>query len=187
MSRSFRFTRYVGQSIALALVLTFGCTTHRSLEMSHERSLPLLSATDGRLGWTGLLLGMTRASVENSLQRQLQVRHDSYADICGEYYSSFEVRRRHVRISWSSPTPDGVIEVIAVPYGGAERLSYDDDLSRSAVTALPDLVPEVLEESGDCPPRYSSFLVLRSNSEHALNLKSSGEGVFYVTAVGCVD
>jgi hypothetical protein len=131
---------------------------------------------------------MTRAVAEEALGGgRLTVRRDSYVDVCGEYFSTVERHGQSIRIDWSATTPEGVIDVIAVSYGGAERMAYDDDLSQAAVAAVPELVPQTEEESGDCPRRYPSFLVLRSDPEQAINLKPSGEGVFFLTAVGCID
>lgn len=147
----------------------------------------MLMANDGKLGWGGLTLGMTRATAEQMLGHTINVRRDEYADVCGELYSSLMVRGRTIRVDWTSTAPDGVIEVIVVPYGGGERLSYDDDLSQAAVAAVPALIVEPIEKSGDCPSQTPHFLVLRSDREQAVNLKSSGEGQFYVTQAGCVD
>jgi hypothetical protein len=170
------------------LVPLLGCASRPNVEVPREPALPLLFVENGKLGWGGITLGMTRAAAEEALGgRRLTLRHDSDVDICGEYFSTVERHGRTIRIDWSAETPEGVIEVIAVPYGGAERMAYDHDLSQAAVAAVPELVPQVEEERGDCPRRYPSFLVLRSDPEQAINLKASGEGGFFITAAGCVD
>lgn len=169
----------------MLLLLLTGCATQRQAQGPRDAALPRLFVANGNLGWAGITLGMSRADAERVLGRRLRVRYEPWADICGEHYSVIELHGRRIHIDWSAPTPDGVIEVIAVPYGGGERIAYDSDLSEAAVTAVPALVPDEEGGAAGCP--YPSFLVLRSDRQQAVNLKSSGEGVFFVTHAGCVD
>jgi hypothetical protein len=146
--------------------LLLGCASRSNVEIPREPALPLLFVENGKLGWGGITLGMTRAATEEALGGgRLTVRHDSYVDVCGEYFSTVERHGRSIRIDWSAATPEGVVDVIAVPYGGAERMAYDEDLSQAAVAAVPELVPQVDEESETAHAdthRFSSCAPIRS-------------------------
>jgi hypothetical protein len=156
------------------LVMLVACATTST--PPREPALPLLFASNGKLGWGGLTLGMSRASAERVLGHSIRVRRDPYADACGEYYSMVAMHGQSVLIEWSGATPAAVIDVIGLSYGADERSASDEERSRSALAAVPELVAE-----------FPSYLVLKTDSAQAVNLKSSTEGTFYVTAEGCVD
>jgi len=158
-----------------------GCASGPHDLVPRAEALPRLFVANGNLGWGGITLGMTRADAERALGRSLRVEHDIDAEMCGEHYSRIELHGRSVRIAWTTASVDGAIEVISVPYGGRERTASDGHLSEAARTAVPELV---IDADGDAHP---SFLVLRSDHHQAVNLKSSGEGLFFVTAAACVD
>lgn len=164
--------------VALLAILISGCVTCRDAEPPREKALPHLFTENGKLGWGGLTLEMSRAEAEAKLGRSLRVRTNAYTDVCGEFYSLVDLHGQRVNVDWSSAAPDATIEVISVLYGGGERMDYDSDLREAALAAVPELEGET---------EHSSFLTLRSNPSHAVNLKSSGEGVFFVTLEGCLD
>jgi hypothetical protein len=170
--------------IALCLA---ACMSTRTSDAPSETALPLLFVENGNLGWAGITLRMPRHEVERRLGRTLRVRQDDYVEVCGEWYSDVALHGRRVVISWTSAAADGVVEVLRVPYGGGERVSFDRDLSEDARARVPELVdPEATPNDG-CPDPAPSFLVLRASPGQALNLKSSGEGFFFLTEEGCID
>ena len=168
---------------SLGLVLSCACATVPERPPAAP-ALPYLMVENGHLGWGRIVLGMTRAELEARLGVKLAVAPNPAGCMCGDWESHLDVNGRTISIAWSSKATDARVLVITVPYGGPERYSWDRRLSDAATARIPELVDPDGEATEKCP---SSFLVLRDNPEEALNLKPSGEGIFFVTMTGCVE
>jgi hypothetical protein len=184
------FARKRRSPIASALLLVLflaACSAHTLRERASEPSLQLLSASDRSICWAGMCIGNTRAEIEAALRIRLRPKED-YSDACGEFYAHPWIAGRRVMLQFSSPLPDGELEVIGVSFSPAERVLTEQQLSRAAREAIPQLIDGTAIEYGTPESPDPLYLALASNHGVAVNIKPDArEKMFYVTDAGCVD
>lgn len=182
------FGAMVGLAVLIALCAT--CAGSGTKESGYRTAEPtvveLITAENGRLGWAGLMIGMTREEVERVLNRHITL-YEAPSPSCGEVFADISFQGRIVPLQFSGDQAKSVLESIFVRFSGHEAERSREELVSDLKGHISDLIYQPsrhdpdLKESDNPTPVY----LLPSNRELAILLKP-GTG-FYLSLVGCLD
>ncbi len=133
----------------------------------------LINITADNLGYGGVMLGATRASVERTLGRVLPPTKQAHPyPFCGSYESITYIGGNRVKIQWSDRTPDSTAEIIEVT------------LPEPLRERIPGVVPVSVKEEGKAAffPSRSRKVILGT-----YNGNDREPPGLVVAEVGCMD